>query len=259
MPAATTLGERFVDRQNAAVAMGIVKSISRFTDFYRKHGLVNTVGRAGLALKRGLFSNRMIVFYCDLAEQPKSSGVISGSLKIDELRGESELSPEDLRVMTSFWNPKQACRNITERFGKGASLWLIKSEGNLAGYGWSLRGSTIEPYYFPLGPDDVHLFDFHVFPQYRGRGINPLLVGYIVRKVATICAGRAFIEAAEWNEAQLSSLLKTPFRRLGAARSFALFGRTFVSWAEDKHLHPKGEDLQRANVTADTGGRPYRP
>jgi ribosomal protein S18 acetylase RimI-like enzyme len=237
--------------------MGIATSISRFTDFYRRQGLVNSVARVGLALRRGLLSNRMIVFYCDLAEQPRGSVVISDSLKIDELRGESELSPEDLRVMTSFWNPKQAYRNITERFGKGASLWLIKSEGDLAAYGWSLQGSTIEPYYFPLGPDDVHLFDFHVFPQYRGRGINPLLVAHILRNIATVCAGRAFIEAAEWNEAQLSSLLKTPFHRLGAARSVALFGRTFVSWTEDKYVQPKREDLKRENVTADAG-RPYR-
>jgi ribosomal protein S18 acetylase RimI-like enzyme len=212
--------------------MGIVKSISRFTDFYRKHGLVNTVGRIGLALKRGLFSNRMIVFYCDLAKQPGVDLLIPNSLTIDQLRAESELSPEDLRAMTSFWSPKQARENINERFGKGASLWLLKSEGNLAGYGWSLQGSTIEPYYFPLAPDDMHLFDFHVFPQFRGRGINPLLVTYILRNGSLTGRGRALIEAAEWNEAQLSSLRKTPFRRLGSVRSWTVFGHTFVSWAQ---------------------------
>jgi hypothetical protein len=46
--------------------------------------------------------------------------------------------------------------------------------------------------------------------------------------------GRAFIEAAEWNQPQLSSLTKTPFRRLGRARKSIIFGRTVVHWANDQ-------------------------
>jgi len=86
--------------------------------------------------------------------------------------------------MTSFWNPKLAHQSMKERFGLGASLWLIKSRDKLAGYGWTLRGGTVEPHYFPLGQDDVHLFDFHVFPHYRGQGMNPFLVIHILRSLA---------------------------------------------------------------------------
>jgi ribosomal protein S18 acetylase RimI-like enzyme len=97
-----------------------------------------------------------------------------------------------------------------------------------------LHGGTVEPHYFPLGWDDVHLFDFHVFPQYRGQGMNPFLVTHILRSLAAEGADRAFIEAAEWNEAQLSSLAKTPFRRLGCARKSTIFGCTIVWWAENE-------------------------
>jgi GNAT superfamily N-acetyltransferase len=134
--------------------------------------------------------------------------------------------------MTSFWNPKLAQKNMKERFRKGASLWLIKSHDRLAGYGWTLKGGTIEPHYFPVGQDDVHLFDFYVFPQYRGQGMNPLLVGEILRSLAREGAGRAFIEAAEWNQPQLSSLSKTPFRCLGWATKLTIFGRTVVRWSK---------------------------
>jgi GNAT superfamily N-acetyltransferase len=103
-------------------------------------------------------------------------------------------------------------------------------DGRLAGFGWTLQGGAIESYYFPLAQDDVHLFDFHVFPEYRGRGVNPYLIGRILELLATNCTGRAFIEAAEWNHAQLSSLRKTPFRCLGSAKSFTFLGHTFVSW-----------------------------
>jgi GNAT superfamily N-acetyltransferase len=132
----------------------------------------------------------------------------------------------------------------------GASLWLIKLEDNLAGYGWTLRGSSVEPHYFCLGPDDAHLFDFHVFPQYRGRGVNPFLVNSILRSLAAECGGRAFIEAAEWNRAQLASLSRTPFHRLGRARKFTIF-RTMVRWEESKTAEQKQEnEVKNASIAA---------
>jgi ribosomal protein S18 acetylase RimI-like enzyme len=135
--------------------------------------------------------------------------------------------------MTSFWNPKLVQQNMKERFGLGASLWLIKSHNKLAGYGWTLQGRTVEPHYFPLGHDDLHLFDFHVFPEFRGRGMNPSLVTQILCRSAVEGVRRAFIEAAEWNQPQLSSLTKTPFRRLGVARKRMIFGRTIVWWGKN--------------------------
>jgi GNAT superfamily N-acetyltransferase len=214
--------------------MGISTSISRLGAYYTRHGLWATIRRAGLAVRRALFSSRMVLFYCDLSGQTSLPADLPSFLKVERKRSSAELSSEDLEEMTSFWNPKLAHRNIKERFGKGASLWLIKSEGRLAGYGWTLRGRTIEPHYFPLGQDDIHLFDFHVCPQYRGRGMNPFLVTHILRNLATEGAGRALIEAAEWNQAQLSSLSKTLFRRLGLARKLTICGHALVWWAEDE-------------------------
>ena len=127
---------------------------------------------------------------------------------MERLDGLSELTAKHLQEITGFWNAKLANRNIRERFEKGASLWLLECDDQLAGYGWTLRGGTIEPYYFPLAQDDVHLFDFHVFPHYRGRGMNRYLISRILDSLSDNCGGRAFIEAAEWNEAQLSSLRK---------------------------------------------------
>jgi len=214
------------------VAMAISTSISRFSEYYRRHGLSATIRRVGLAARRALFSGRSVVFYCDLARLTSPPADLPSFLKVERKRSSPELNPEDLEEMTRFWNPKLATRNLKERFGKGASLWLIKSNDRLAGYGWTLQGDTIESHYFPLGPDDVHLFDFLVFPQYRGREMNPFLVAHILRNLAREGAVRALIEAAEWNRAQLSSLSRTPFRPLGRARKLTIFGRTVVCWAE---------------------------
>ncbi|MGB7729604.1 MAG: GNAT family N-acetyltransferase [Candidatus Acidiferrum sp.] len=226
--------------------MSISNSISRFTAYYTRHGFRATIRRAGVALKRGLLASRMVLFYCDLGKQTTAPVNIPSSLKAERLRSHAELSPQDLQEMTSFWNPKQAHKNIRERFEQGASLWLIKSGDKLAGYGWTLQGRTIEPHYFPLAQDDVHLFDFYVFPEYRGRGINPFLVNHILRSLGSKCAGRAFIEAAEWNEAQLSSLRKTAFRPVGWARKSAIFHRTLVCWAQKDAVEGVQKVAQRS-------------
>jgi ribosomal protein S18 acetylase RimI-like enzyme len=210
--------------------MSIKDSISRLSGYYSRNGLAATFRRASLAAKRAVFSNRMVVFYCDLRTQNLPTTVLPSQRKIEHIRSFAELKPQDLHDMTSFWNPELAQRNIKERFAKGAWLWLIKFGDNLSGYGWTLRGHTIEPYYFPMALDDVHLFDFHVFPQYRGQGVNPLLVAHILQSLAGSGVARAFIEAAEWNEVQLASLRKTPFHQLGQVNSFAIFGRKFVHW-----------------------------
>jgi len=218
--------------------MPVSNSVSRLADYYRRHGLGTTIRRAGLAGRRALFAGRMVVFYCNLDEQRLRPVSLPNTLAVQRVNTLAELSAEHLREMTSFWSPKLASRNIRERFEKGASLWLVELEGRLAGYGWTLRGSTIEPYYFPLAQNDVHLFDFHVFPNYRGRGMNPHLIGRVLDVFATNGGGRAFIEAAEWNDAQLSSLRKTPFRCLGSVRSFKIFDHTLVSWRSGPTVLP---------------------
>jgi len=220
--------------------MDLSASLSRIKAYHTRNGLWATVRRAALAVRRALFLNRMVLFYGDLSHTDVMAPELPAFLKLERKRSAVELSPEDLDKMTSFWNPRLARRNMKERFGKGASLWLIRSDGDLAGYGWTLRGNTIEPHYFPLGQDDVHFFDFHVFPEYRGRRINPHLVTQIFRHLAAEKAGRAFIEAAEWNRPQLSSLTKTPFSRLGCASKLSVLGRTVVSWTRTERSSVDG-------------------
>jgi GNAT superfamily N-acetyltransferase len=231
--------------------MSISHSISRFTAYFKRNGLRATVRRIGLAARRALFSSRMVLFYGDLSAQSSSTADLPSFLKVERHKSQGDLTPQDLQEITSFWNPQLARRNIKERFEHGASLWLIRSEGRLAGYGWTLRGHTVDTHYFPLGPDDVHLFDFHVFPRYRGRGVNPLLVNYILRELAGECRGRAFIEAAEWNHAQLASLRRTPFRRLGLARKFTLLRHTMVCLDGTKSVgQEQGDELNNASIAA---------
>lgn len=206
-------------------------SISRFADYHRRNGFRATLRRIGLAAKRTLFSNRMALFYCDLSALGSPTTDLPSSIKVERKRSEVEVSPQDLQEITSFWNPKLAHRNIKQRFALGATLWLIKFEDQLAGYGWTLQGRTVEPHYFPLGERDVQFLDFHVFPKFRGRAMDWVLMTHILHSLAGEGAARAFGEAAEWNQASLSSFAMNSFRRLGSARKFTILGHTIVWWA----------------------------
>jgi len=164
--------------------MSIVNSISRFSEYLKRHGLAATLRRAWLEGKRTIFAGRMAVFYCDLDDRKLRQVNIPTGMRLKRITALSELAPEQLQAITSFWNPKLASQNIRERFEKGASLWLVESEDQLAGYGWTIRGTPIAPYYFPLAPDDVQFFDFYVFPKFRGRALHWLLTGHILHALA---------------------------------------------------------------------------
>ena len=228
--------------------MSISSSISRLTDFLKRNGLWATVRRVGLAARRALFSNRMVLFYCDLSMLGSPTADMPSSLKVERHTNQTDLNPQDLQEITSFWNPDLARRNVKQRFELGASLWLIKVEGHLAGYGWTLQGRTVEPHYFPLSPDDVQFLDFHVFPKYRGRALDWFLMTHILHTLAAEGRARAFGEAAEWNKASLSSFAMTPFRRLGHARKFTVLGHTMVFWSGDESVRqtqPISDELPR--------------
>lgn len=216
--------------------MAISTLLSRFTEYYRRHGLSATFRRLGLAARRAFFSSRSVLFYCDLSTLPAGPAKLPDSLSVERKQSEAEISAEDFTTITSFWNPKLARRNLKERFAKGTSLWLIRSGGSLAGYGWTLRGKTMEPHYFPLGPDDVQFLDFHVFPKFRGRAMDWALITHILRALSAEGLARAFGEAGEWNHASLASFRMSPFRSLGSARKITVLGYTIVFWDDKRDL-----------------------
>lgn len=210
--------------------MSISESILRLVEYYRRHGVADTLSRARLAAKRALFASRMVVLYCDLDDRRMSRANVSGAFRVERLRSLAELKPEQHEQIIGLWNPKLANGLLKERFDKGASLWLVQHENQLAGFGWTLHGQSIATYYFPLGSNDVQFFDFYVFPSFRGRALHWLLTNHILYELAAEGRTRAFADTREWNAAQLASFKMTPFRPLGFVKTYRFFGRVLNSW-----------------------------
>jgi hypothetical protein len=237
--------------------LGISGSIGRVREYFERHGFAETVRRAGVAMRRGLFANRMVVYYCDLAKLPAVPVNVPESIRIERVQREGELGAQDRAAIASFWNPDLAQRNIRERFEKGATLWLIRSGEALAGYGWTIQGRPISPYYFPILPGDVQFFDFLVFPKFRGRAIQWLLTAQILKTLKDEGALRAFADTHEWNQPQLASFKMTAFRPMGMIRTVTMFGRTFSSWSETKTATPTKENAKHGTSPAIV--RPHEP
>lgn len=221
--------------------MGMSALTLRLVTYYSRHGLWPTAQRAGLALKRAFFFNRHFVFCYDLTSQASRWKELPSLLKVERKKSYRELTHREVHELTDFWNPKLARRKIEQRFARGASLWLIKSEGRTAGYIWTVQGATISSFYFPLGQKDVQLFDLFLFPIFRGRGIDWLLFTRVFYGLTADGASRAFADTREWNDASVSAHMMSGFQLLGLARKLTVFHQTVVWWTE-------GDGLQKVHT-----------
>jgi Acetyltransferase (GNAT) family len=209
-------------------------SISRLATYYKRHGLRGSLARAVLFVRRSLSSSRMVIFYWDLTKgsDPAVSAALPDNVSVERKASREQIEPSDWQQMVNFWNPTLCAQQFSERLQKGASLWLIRANGRLAGYGWSIVGHTLEPYYYPLVADDVYIYDFLVFPECRGQQVVSSAITLVLKDLANRRKERAHFEVAVWNLASLSATGKVGFPRhqIGVARKTSLFGRTFVEW-----------------------------
>ena len=203
-----------------------MSAIARLWSFYRSRGLGSTLARCTESVRRLSYGGRMILFSCVLPTAPASH---PAGVSFERHSASSLGRAEFLGV---FGEQDTAAREheLAVRFAAGGELWLVRWEGRLAAYGWTIQGSTIEPHFFPIQAEEVHFFDFFVAPPFRGRGINVALMLEVLARLSEHGVRRVHLECAAWNAVQLRSLGKSLFRRNGAARMFRLFGRSLVIW-----------------------------
>lgn len=200
--------------------------LRRAMSFFKRNGLRASVIRGFLALYRLFFLGRMILFHCAL---PVQNFAQPQGVQVERV-GQMTLSIGDHQRLANAWNPAIRAGQIAERFEAGSELWLAKLCEELVGFGWTIRGRTMEPHFFPIQADELHLYDFFIFPEFRGRGFNVALLSDILARSSAEGIWRAHIECAAWNKAQLHSLTKTPFSMYAEATKMCVLGRPVVLW-----------------------------
>ena len=204
--------------------------------YYKQNGIISSFRRLLQKIVELFFQKPNILFFVDLAGFKSEKYVIPASFDVECVRSEVEISMQDLKVLFEHIDEKIFRHQMEERFGKGSLLWLVKTNGMLAGYIWSIQGRTIQPHYHPLTSKDVHLFDNFIFKEFRGRNINPALVNYVLAKLREKDMARAFIETNVANTPEIRSLSKTGFEKYGLARKYPVCGHCFVIWSKLRQI-----------------------
>jgi len=195
----------------------------------------------------------MVVFYWDLTGHGESSANedLPDYLTVERKSSREEIDPSDWSQIINFWNPELTEPLCSLRLKQGATIWLLRFEGKLAGYVWAAIERTLEPYYYPLAAGDGYLYDSLIFPEYRGRRLHLHLLNYVMTEMKAQNMRRAHFEVAEWNQASLSSTAKAAYPRhlLGVARKATFFGRTFVEWLPAQQLESEPAQVEARKVT----------
>jgi ribosomal protein S18 acetylase RimI-like enzyme len=209
-----------------------VKYAGRTIYHLRNEGIIATLKRAAILGWRSCFQNKMLLYSVDLAcvadEWPRERSEIN----IERKTLMRQISDGDMDMLMGPYNRSERRKQIERQMGQGAVLWLAKKNKKIAGYGWSIQAKTVKPYFFPLGDDDYHLFDYYVSPEFRGQRINAFLVNFILGALREQGGKRAFIETFLWNTAERRSLERTSFCKIGVGQKVVCCGRAVVFWTE---------------------------
>jgi GNAT superfamily N-acetyltransferase len=113
------------------------------------------------------------------------------------------------------------------RFRNGDKCYVAVVGGRLAGYGWSAAGRafimTEIDQALPVAADECLLYDFFVFPQWRGRGYY----GVLLRSIRSLNAHkRHWIFAQTGNTASIRGIQSAGFVHAFRLGRRVLLGRT---------------------------------
>lgn len=204
--------------------------LSKVATHYRKEGLLPTLRHLGQRLNRGFLPHAWVFFCCDMKDVEATSDGDDG-LVVVARNTMGEVAPEEYATLARRERGESVVRaQMDERFSKGARLWLAKIDDRVVASRWTIRGTTVEPYFFPLREHDVHFFDAEVDANSRGLGLNHRFIRAIFRQLKTQGCSHAFVETKVWNKACLRSFARTEFRQVSEVLQFKLPNRNIVIW-----------------------------
>ena len=211
--------------------------VIRFLKLIKKRGFFKTIGQIYYIIRRDYFQNKFIIFYTDLDEISIKEFSLPGGYAIELKKKMSDISPEDLVEIIEHHSIGKIVKvNMEKRFDKGAWLWCIKYKSKLVGFLWSINKTPMEPYFFPLTEKDVHLFNNEIFVEYRGRGINTLLINCVLFNLKKKGFQRTYIETGIWNRPEQRSLSKTFFKAIAVVSKRHRFNRIITTWHKRENI-----------------------
>ena len=101
---------------------------------------------------------------------------------------------------------------------KGACLWVVYLNGELAHVSWTRTGDKIRSYFFPMTPECVLISHSVTIPEFRGRGLFPVVLEEIVRMLAQKGFKRFYIDCSDWNQSSKRAIERAGFSLIGRGK-----------------------------------------
>ena len=98
-------------------------------------------------------------------------------------------------------------------------MWLALVDGKLAAYLWSRKARFIPNWFVPLAEEDLQFFAATTFEEFRGRGIAPTLMRYIMQHEMN-GRGTAYVDCAQWNKPAARFFEKAGFTRIATMKRY---------------------------------------
>ena len=214
--------------------MSIYLDVKRFLNHSRQHGVLPSLKKLKDKIHNSMFQGKTILFYVDLADLNDEEYVLPKYIRVIHKESKEQISVKDIDKIISYRgryiDATDVTRELDNRFVKGSRVWLNYYHGKLSGYIWSIRGGIVSPYFFPVPPNDAVLFDMDIFPEFRGQGLNSIIIKYILSDLKRNGFTRTYIKTQVWNKSSLRSLAKTHFKHYGTIRMFHILGKDITVW-----------------------------
>lgn len=185
-----------------------------------------------------IFRNQRILIYAELSMVGDSVLNLPGGILIISKNTYDQAVQPDMKRISDYWNKEGMTERAKERFAKGAILWVLLLHGEIAAFVWSMTGKAFSPWYLPVTPHDGYILDAVTFEEYRGRGLYPLLMNYVLGKLKSEGISRMVGELYTTNTSSIRGLEKTHYRQFGIATKFRIFGRNITIWSQGPENRP---------------------
>ena len=205
--------------------------LKRFMNYYQKNGILRTFCRLFTKPYQSLFKSKIVLIYATPGEVDDTVLILPPGINIECKKTYDEALQPEMKKVINHWEKENMMDIVIERFDKGAILWILKLDDDIAGFSWSITGKTIIPWYIPLTPHDAYVLDTAIFEEYRGRGLHPPLANYILGMLKKQGATRSVAEIGTWNKAALSIKEKSYYRKFSEVRKYRVFDRNITIWS----------------------------
>ena len=191
----------------------------------KAHGFWVFLKKGLRRVHRFVFSYHPLIFY-EISRAPQTD--MKARCPLDIRKGCCEDTDLILGLL-SYMDEPSARQRIEKAFNQGAQVFLAFSKGDLVHVIWL--------YYHPgvreqlvnvkLKPDEAHIAAAYTSSEFRGQGIYPMILQYMVRYAISEGKKRIYIAAAPKNIASCKGIEKAGFSKVATIRGIMILGKLF--------------------------------